>query len=90
MRASVVLDDLHASFMVSAPDSPTAVYCGKRIAGTYISFVDDMLCTVYYHTWGHGWYWRALPVSALESGAISGHVFVFINNDDPQDVTLVV
>lgn len=76
--------------MISASDTPTAVYLGNRVAGTYISFVADNVCTVYYHTWGYDWYWKSLVFTALEVGAMTGHTFVFVNNDNTQDVTFAV
>ena len=88
-RAAVSVRDMHASFLVSATDTPTVVYDKRRVLGTYISFVSAGRCTVYYHAWGCAWYWRFLEVSALEAAAMTGHVFVFVDNDHATGTTIV-
>ena len=89
-RATVSWNDMHASFMVSAPDTPTVIHDNYTVMGTYISFVEGGVCTVYYHTWNCAWYWRSLIATAPEAAAVTGCAFVFIDNDrQPQSTYMI-
>ena len=80
-RLYVHASDMHASFCATADDIPTCVYRGPRVVATYVSGVADGQCTVLYHTWGDALHWRRVMQTAFEAAAVSGLVFVFVDND---------
>lgn len=81
-RAYVSWRDMHASFFISAPSTPTCVYHDSgTVMGTYLSLVCHGACVVYFHEWGDAEYWKHLKLTSFEATAVSGHTFVFIDND---------